>query len=94
MAQRMKVKLKEEISDELVGFISEKGTRNKIMNLKLIIKKYREYNKALYMSFNYNLKAFDTVSHNKLWQIMCTMGFPQHLLKLLQVLYQGKKATV
>ena len=47
MAQRMKVKLKEEIAEEQAGFISKKGTRNQIMNLKLIIEKYREYKKAL-----------------------------------------------
>ena len=66
MAQRMKVKLKEEIAEEQAGFISEQGTRNQIMNVKLIIEKNREYNKALYISFIDYRKAFDTVSHNKL----------------------------
>ena len=27
------------------------------------------------------------------WQIMCNMGFPQHLLKLLHILYQRQTAT-
>ena len=45
MAQRMKVKLKEEIADEQAGFIPKKGTRNQIVNLKLIIEKYREHKK-------------------------------------------------
>ena len=93
MAQRMKVKLKEEIAEEQGGFISEKGTRNQIMNLKLIIEKYREYNKALYICFIDYRKAFDAVSHNKLWQIMCNMGFPQHLLKLLQSFVSGTKSN-
>ena len=93
MAQRMKVKLKEEIAEEQGGFISEKGTRNQIMNLKLIIEKYREYNKALYICFIDYRKAFDAVSHNKLWQIMCNMGFPQHLLKLLQSFVSGSKSN-
>ena len=66
----------QEIVEEQAGFISEKGTRNQIMNLKLIIEKYREYNTALYICFIDYRKAFDTVSHNKLWQIICNMGFP------------------
>ena len=37
MAQRMKVKLKEEIAKKQAGFISDKGTTYQIMNLKLII---------------------------------------------------------
>ena len=94
MAQRMKVKLQEEIAEEQASFISEKSTRNQIMNLKLIIEKYKEYNKALHICFIDYSTAFDTISHNKLWQIMCNMGFPQHLLKLLQVWYQGQRATV
>ena len=91
MALRMKVKLKEEIADEQAGFIPEKGTRNQIMNLKLIIEKHREHNKPLYICFIDYRKAFDTVSHDKLWHIICNMGFPQHLVKLLQVYIRGKK---
>eukprot|EP00794_Sanderia_malayensis_P019306 gene19306-21230_t len=94
MAQRMKLKLKEEIAVEQAGFVPEKGTRNQIMNLELIIERYREYKKALYICFIDYRKALDTVSHNKLWQIMCKMGFPEHLVKLLQVLYQDQRATV
>ena len=47
----MRVELKEELVEEHAGFISKKGTRNQIMNWKLIIEKYREYNKALYICF-------------------------------------------
>lgn len=72
----------QEIAEEQAGFISERGTRNQIMNFKLIIEKY-EHNMVLYICFIDYHKAFDTVSHNKLWQIMCNIGYPQHLLKLL-----------
>lgn len=47
MAQRLKVKLKEEIAEEQAGFISEKDTRNQFVNLKLVIEKCRKYDKAL-----------------------------------------------
>ena len=90
----MEVKLKEDIAEEQAGFIPKNGTRNQIINLKLITEKYREYNRTLYTCITDYCKAIDTVSHNKLWQIMCNMGFPKHLEKLLQALYQGQRATV
>ena len=62
MAQRMEVKLKEETAEEQADFISEKSTRNQIMNLKLIIEKYREYNKALYICFIDYRKASNSLT--------------------------------
>ena len=39
-------------------------------------------------------KAFDSVDHNKLWEILKEMGIPDHLTCLLESLYAGQKATV
>ena len=39
-------------------------------------------------------KAFDCVSHNKLWKILKEMGIPDHLTCLLRNLYAGQEATV
>ena len=76
MSQGIKVKLKEEIADEQAGFLSEKGTRNQIMNLKLMIEKYREHKKPLYIcSIDYR-KAFDTVSTTNYGISCATWDFP------------------
>ena len=39
-------------------------------------------------------KAFDSMDHNKLWNILKEMGIPDHLSCLLRKLYAGQEATV
>ena len=39
-------------------------------------------------------KAFDSVDHHKLWEILKEMGIPDHLTYLLRNLYTGQEATV
>ena len=39
-------------------------------------------------------KAFDSVSHDKLWLTMLDMGYPAHLVDLLANLYKNQKARV
>ena len=38
--------------------------------------------------------AFDSVDHNKLWEILMEMEIPDHLTCLLRNLYAGQEATV
>ena len=39
-------------------------------------------------------KAFDLVSHERLWTVMLEMGFPGHIVNLLINLYRKQKAKV
>ena len=39
-------------------------------------------------------KAFDSVTHRKLFTIFYEMGFPKHLVALLQSLYVNQRATI
>ena len=39
-------------------------------------------------------KAFDSVSHNKLFSIFLEMGFPKHLVTLIQSLYVNQRAII
>ena len=48
----------------------------------------------VYFCFIDYAKAFDCVSHNKLWKIRKEMGIPDHLTCLLRNLYAGQEATV
>ena len=63
------------------------------LNLKKKINK-REFQKNIYFSFIDYAKAFDSVDHNKLWNILKEMGIPDHLTCLLRNLYTGQEATV
>ena len=83
-----------ELPDVLVGFRKGRETRDQIPNIRLIIKKAREFQKNIYFCFIDYAKAFDCVDHNKLWKILQVMGIPDHLTCLLRNLYAGQEATV
>ena len=87
IASRMQTKLKEEISKEQAEFRSGMGTRDQILNLKMVIEKNREYGKNLYSCFIDYRKAFDMVSHELLWKGMLEMGFSSHIVDLIKSLY-------
>ena len=71
-----------------------RGTRDQIANIRLIIKKAREFQKNIYFFFIDYAKAFNCVDHNKLWTILKEMGIPDHLTYLLKNLYAGQEAMV
>ena len=54
----------------------------------------REHQQPLYMCFVDFKKAFDSISHDKLWVTMMDMGYPLHLIDLLAKLYRKQLAKV
>ena len=91
---RLKSRLDSEIAVEQAGFRSGKGTRDQILNLKLIMEKYRERQRKLYICFIDYSKTFDMVIYERLWAGMCRMGFPSRIVQLLRCLYLNQRATV
>ena len=94
IAKRIENKLKEEIAEEQAGFRPGTGTRNQILNLKMVIEKNPRTWKNLFLCFIDYTKAFDMVAHDILWKNMCDLGFPEHLTLLLKALYDEQKAAV
>ena len=94
IASRMQTKLKEEISEEQSGFRSGMGTRDQILNLKMVIEKNIEYGKNVYLCFIDYRKAFHMVSHELLWKGMLAMGFSSHIVDLIKSLYTDQSASV
>ena len=79
-----------ELSDVQGGFRKGRGTRDQIINIHWIIEKVREFQKVIiYFCFIDYAKAFVSVDHNKLWEILQEMGIPDHLTCLLRNLYAG-----
>ena len=56
--------------------------------------KKQEFQKNIYFCFIDYDKGFDSVDHNKRWNILKEMGMPDHLICLLRNLYTGQEATV
>ena len=82
-----------ELPDVQPGFKKGKGTRNKISNIRWIIKKAREFQKKTSISALFLPKPF-TVWVTVNWKILKEMGIPDHLTCLLKNLYAGQETRV
>ena len=85
--------MNQEFPDVQSGFRKGRGTRDQIANICWIIKKAREFQKAIFCFIDYT-KAFDCVDHNKLWKILQEMGIPDHLTCVLRNVYADEEVIV
>ena len=92
--ERIRAKVEPELSDEQAGFRPGRGTRNHLVNLCILCEKARAKKAPLFLCFIDFEKAFDRVSHRKLWEAMTRMGFSDHLIHLLTQLYQKQQACI
>jgi len=58
---KIRNKVEEEISEEQAGFRASHGTRDQIVNLRIITGKAREFNTPLFLCFIDYKKAFGSV---------------------------------
>ena len=98
MLKILQVSLQQHVNQELpdvqVGFRKGRGTRDQVANICWIIKKARRLQENTHFCFIYYAKAFDSVDHNKLWNILKEMGIPEHLTCLLRNLCACQKVTI
>ena len=83
-----------ELPDVQGGFRKGRGITYQIANICWIIEKAKEFQKNISFWFIDYAKAFDCMSHNKLWNILKEVWVPDHLTCLLRNLYTGQEATV
>ena len=87
--ERIRNKTESEIEEEQSGFRRGRGSRDQITNLRILMRKARQYQQPLFMCFVDFRKAFDSISHNKpcLTMIEMGMGYPVHIINLIQKIY-------
>ena len=81
---RLQKYMNQELPDVQAGFRKSRGTRDQIVNIRWIIETARKFQKNIYFCCIDYAKAFDSVDHNKLWNILQEMGIPDHLTCLLK----------
>ena len=82
--------MSQELPEIQAVFRKGRGTRDQIVNIHCIIEKARKSQKSIYFCFIDYAKAFDSVDHNKLLNILKEMGMPDHITCLLRNLYAGQ----
>ena len=91
---RIRPKIESEIDGAQSGFMSGKGTREGIFNIKMIMEKYLEVKKDVYVCFIDYEKAFDRVSHGKMIQCLNDIGIKGKDIRLIQNLYWTQRSFI
>ena len=72
-----------ELSECQAGYRANRSTIDMLFVLQILIEKVKNSeNEALIIFIDYS-KAFDSVKHEKLFQVMVEMGFPKHIVFLI-----------
>ena len=91
---RMKMKVEAELDDAQSGFRQGKGTREGLLNLRLICERHLEVQKDVYICFLEYEKAFDRVRHEPLIQCLREIGVDGKDIKIIRNLYWDQTASV
>ena len=91
---RTRNKIRPGIAQEQCGFVEGKGTANAIYTLKTVIERSIEVQQDLYLCFIDSSKAFDTVKHEKLIQMLQDLNVDGKDLKLIRNMYWQQTAAI
>lgn len=79
---------------EQAGFRSGFSTTDHIQVLQQVMEKYKEFNKPLYIAFIDYAKAFDTISHDAIWEALNKCYINENYVRVLKDIYEGSVSQV
>ena len=79
---------------EQSGFTPKKSTVDRILALRVLIERRREFRKSFIGAYVDFRKAFDLVHRETLWGLLRFRGIPEELLRLIRALYSGTESAV
>ncbi|KAI8437727.1 hypothetical protein MSG28_011961 [Choristoneura fumiferana] len=79
---------------EQAGFRKGFSTIDHIHTLELLIEKYQEKNRPLYLAYIDYKKAFDSVSHNYIWETLTTQNVESEYIQVIKSIYNNSKSRV
>ena len=91
---RMQGKIEAELDDAQSGFHQGKGTREGLLNLRLICERHLGVQKDIYICFLEYEKAFDRVRHEPLMQCLSEIGVDGKDIKIIRNVYWDQTASV
>ncbi|GFS08569.1 RNA-directed DNA polymerase from mobile element jockey-like [Elysia marginata] len=81
---RIRIKIRPVIAESQCGFIPDKGTRNAIFTLSMLIGRAVEVQRDVYLCFIDYSKAFDKVKHSELLGILDQLNIDGKDLRILR----------
>ena len=91
---RIRNKMHPEISTEQYGFMKDKRIKNAIFVLRMLSERAIQMQQKMHLCFIDWKKAFDSVNHEKLLQLLNKIGIDSKDLRLIQALYYEQTANV
>jgi len=91
---RIRNKIKSEIAEEQCGFVEGKGTTNAIYILKTLGERAIEMQQDLYLCFIDYTKAFDTIHHERLMNLLSDLHVDGKDLRIIKKLYWAQSANI
>ena len=82
------------VHENQCGFLCHHGLVDMIFAIRQIQERCQELKQCLYLLFMDLIKAFDTVSHTSLWQILCKLGCPPRIISNLRYFHDGMMVRV
>ena len=83
LLNRLRQKFEYELPDEQAGFRRGRGTADMLCCIQDVIEKTRQMSERTFIVFIDYSKAFDSVSHIQMLDILNDMGFPRHIVALM-----------
>jgi hypothetical protein len=91
---RMYRKCESRMSDTQFGFRNGLGTREALFATNVLIQRCRDMNTDIYACFIDYQKAFDTVRHSKMIEILISAGIDKRDIRIITELYWGQNAEI
>jgi len=94
LLNRIRQQLLDHQRPEQSGFTPKRSTVDRILALRVLTERLREYDRAVIAAYIDFMKAFDSVSREALWKLLELRGIPPRLVSLISALYSGTESAV
>ena len=94
LMERIRTKVRPEISESQFGFVADRGTTNAIFTLQMLMERSIEAQKDIFLCFIDYAKAFDKVKHEELFKMLTELDIDGKDLRILRNLYWEQTAAV
>ena len=94
LLNRIRQQLLDHQRPEQSGFTPKRSTVDRILALRVLTERLREYDRAVLAAYIDFKKAFDSVSREALWRLLELRGIPTRLVRLISALYSGTESAV